>query len=338
MQFTKKSISDNLNQMVYLYKRQRWMADLSRYFHNYENVPIDRPIFLLGTQGGGLTLVSRMLRRNPAVVSTTGNSGYWAGADEMYNIFWPILPPTLTGAKYRMPDHPDFPSPRGWTYATDELLPLYRNTADDVREDDKKKFQHILRWTIQRNARDPHTARFIDKSQLFTVKLSYLDRLLDGHHPKFVLIVRNPYALCVRSAQKVKSLRVLSPPFTFRDRVEFAAQHWNNSIHCALEDSDKVESFMTVRFEDILTHPEESLKNICAFLELPFEEDMLPQPEHTIPYGSMRRARWYPLRPTLNEKYLNELSPEHAEIIEQTCGEYAAEFGYYSPLRTVVQV
>ena len=69
----------------YIYKRNNWIVD-PRWLRSdcfQEEFSLNSPVFLLGTQGGGLTLVSRMLRRNREVVSVTGNNGYWSGADEM---------------------------------------------------------------------------------------------------------------------------------------------------------------------------------------------------------------------------------------------------------------
>jgi len=74
-----------------------WRVHPRRLIHTRYGQSIDRPIFLLGVQGGGLTLVARMLRRHPYAVSVTGNSTYWAGPDEMQNVMGPYLPGELTG-------------------------------------------------------------------------------------------------------------------------------------------------------------------------------------------------------------------------------------------------
>lgn len=87
---------DFTNNIYYAYKRNNWMLDLSRFYKNYKDKSINSPIFLLGVQGGGLSLVSRMLRRNDKVVSVTGDSNYWTGADEMQNVLGPILPAEFT--------------------------------------------------------------------------------------------------------------------------------------------------------------------------------------------------------------------------------------------------
>lgn len=74
------------NTVWYAYKRNNWLLDLSRYWNDFEDIEIDRPIFLLGTHCGGLTLISRMLRRNKRELSVSGNHKYWSGADEIQMI------------------------------------------------------------------------------------------------------------------------------------------------------------------------------------------------------------------------------------------------------------
>jgi len=312
------------------------MLDPLRFFSNFADVEIDRPIFLLGTKGGGLTLVSRILRRNPSVVSVSGNYKYWSGADEMHIVLGPVLPSTLTGVKHQTEADKVFATPEGWRdlgwlYATDQLLPNYRNTAGDATSEIETRFKKILRWIIKRHSLESNSARFTDKSQIYTVKVSFVAALLAGCSPHFILITRNPYALCYRSVSKTRALGRLKGHFDFNQRLEFAAQHWANSMECALEDGVKQSFFKVLRFEDVLGNPTREIKAICDFGGLDFNPDMLPQPEHQVPFGSLRRDRWYPLRPEVNEKYLQEMTSKHVEIVARYCESLANELGYVKP-------
>lgn len=322
-----------VDETIYAYRRQGWMLDVSRHLKDFKDTKIDRPIFLLGTKAGGLTFASRILRRNASVVSVSGNSEYWSGADEMHNVYEPILPKSLTGATHRMPKEDDFPSPRGWVYASDPLLPLYRNTAQDVTPELKEEFRHLLRWTINRNSRGVAQPRFIDKSQLFTVKLSYINAMVADTNPKFLLITRNPYATCLRQVRKGS---VVVPKYDFNEKLALAAQHWMNSMKCATEDSVEVDNFLTLRFEDILNEPVTHIRSICDFVELDFDDDMMPQPHHELPQGSHYQNWWYPIRSEVNQRYLDALTPEQAEVIELHCGEWAEKYGYLNPTRSTL--
>lgn len=153
-----------LNLPMLWLRRRLWRIHPKRWFADLDSIPIDRPIFLLGVQGGGLTLIGRMLRRHPHVVSVTGNNSYWAGPDEMQNVLGPMLPPMLTGLQYKIPSHPQCPN-RDWLYATDDLLPLYRGTreaatAQMAAEHWANSFHCALRDFAE--VGNWHTARFED--------------------------------------------------------------------------------------------------------------------------------------------------------------------------------
>lgn len=321
-----------LNKLYYHWKRGRWIINPKTYLGNYENIPTDRPIFLLGVQCGGLTLVSRMLRRHPSVVSVTGNYRYWSGADEMHTVLGPMLPAELSGCRYKVPNskHPLFYPPRSWTYACNELLPYYRRTALDANAELKRKFKRIIQMIIAKHAIDKHNARFTDKSQVYTVRVSLISELLRKNNPKFILIVMNPYALCYKAANgKAADMVRLKKKLSPEERLNICAQHWANSMKCALE--DRKQNMLIIRFEDILQDPITYMRKICKFAELNFNEDMLPQPNHKIPFGSRFPDRWYPFEPERSQNYLQKIGKKEIEIISKYCKNLALHFGYHIP-------
>ena len=114
--------------------------------------------------------------------------------------------------------------------------------------------------------------------------------------------------------------------------MRLAAQHWANSMRCALEDGQEMEHFLVVRFEDVLRDPETWLRNICAFAGLTFVPQMIPRPEDRIPIGSTGSSRgdhkWYPLRPQVNRPYLEALESWMIDLIDATIGDLATRWGY----------
>lgn len=320
-----------INLIAYSYKRNCWILDSSRFFYKFDDIKIDKPIFLLGTHGGGLTLVSRMLRRNKNVVSVTGNYKYWSGADEMHVVLGPILPFEFTGVKHHVPYHPNYKKHRSWLYATNGQIQIYRKTKNDVTPELSRMFKKTIRWCLARNAINKDKARFTDKSQSFTVKVDFINEILKDSDPKFILISRNPYTTCFRAPKKAKGLLKIRKKFSYNELLELASQHWANSMKYALEDSKKVKNFFIIKFEDIIKNPKEILNKICHFAEIEFNNEMLPQKHHKMPLGSRYFDRWYPLQPNINTKYYKEIKKEHIDIINKYCKEYAEFFGYTIP-------
>ena len=122
------------NYLYYYWRRNNWLLYPHRFFGDYEGIEMSHPIYLVGNQGDGLTLIARMLRRHQAIVSVTGNHRYWAGADEMQNVMRGRLPRSLRqGGRFICKDfsHETFTPPRSWSYGADDLVEHYRKTATD---------------------------------------------------------------------------------------------------------------------------------------------------------------------------------------------------------------
>lgn len=193
-----------------------------------------------------------------------------------------------------------------------------------------RQFQRVIRLVVGLHAHNPSRARFVDKSQSYTVRVALVNALLKPFQPRFVLVTRNPYAMVYRAAIVSTAISRLNlPP---EERLRLAAQHWRNSFLCALEDEPEVEHFLTLRFEDLLREPEEHLRNVCAFADLSFHTDMLPGPNHRFPLGSTGSSRgdrkWYPLRPDANRRYLEELEPWMLDLVEPIVGPLASRWQY----------
>lgn len=323
------------NTLWYYWRRNNWMVYLPRFFHDFREMHIDHPIFLIGNQGDGLTLISRMLRRHSLCCSVTGDHNYWAGADEMQNVMRCRLPRSLRlGGRFICRDFPHerFTPPRSWSYASDALIDNYRRTETDYSSEVAQKLRYIIREALFRHGQGGSNRRFVDKSQVFTVKMSYVDALLKDTNPYFVLITRNPYATCYRAARgKAGDMARYTRFMTLDERMEVCVQHWSNAVTCVLEDQDKVSNFKAMRFEDFLGEPRDSLVELCDFLDLSFREDMIPQAHQDLPFGSRYRDRWYPLRPDVNKPYLEEIPDAYIAVVEERCQPIAEQFGYSPP-------
>ena len=170
-------------------------------------------------------------------------------------------------------------------------------------------------------------SRFIDKSQVYTVRMSYIYSLLREYNPKFILLTRNPYAEVFRSAKGKWPYQEIA---SRDEKLKYAAQHWKNSVNAVLEDkknNPKID-LLIIKFEDLLKNPEENLRRICDHVDLEYNDDMLPKAEHTIPFGSRIRERWYPLMPEINKKYIGNISNNDIDIIQSVCGDVAEKLGY----------
>jgi hypothetical protein len=309
------------------YERDRWRYSPRRLGSRVDRIPLDRPIFLLGTQGASETIIGRCLRRNRFVVSVSGNSDHWTGADEMGTIRnrMQALPSALWGSKHRS----DLAHPLVGTdqlYACDALLPAYRRTADDAETGDAERFRRILREHLAVYARYPERARFLDKTHAYTVKIPLLAALLADANPFFVLVVRNPYETCRWAVERKPTL--FQAGVARRQRLELLAEHWSNAYATALGDAEMVPNVATVRFEDFMADPQAVVRALCDFVELDFHSTMVPAPGQSRPFATLPGDRkWYPL---YQSDWLDGMTAEEETIVAHRCDALARRFGYSS--------
>lgn len=318
-----------LNSAYYHYRCNRWRWNPT-FRKNVSRIPVPRPIFLIGTQGAGLTLLSRILRRSPEIVGVSGNHQYWGGADETQNILQSILPKELTWLKIQPKDF--CADTRNWLYATDELLPYYRLGPDDATVELQVAYTEIVRRILAMNApRGSDLSRFcfLDKSQSYTVKVGFLNRLLKENDPRFVLLLRNPYAMIWRAV--MKDFVVSKLPLDERGKARIAVEHWRNSYEEALKYEHSAKMIVR-RFEDLLADPERIVGEICSHVGIDFDLTILPQHGDRIPFGSMydafNKRKWYPLRPSVSRTYLESMPSWAIDYVSSQCGDLIQRFNY----------
>jgi hypothetical protein len=319
------SIATVLVRLERLRRRDRWRYSPRRRLRSVERIPLDRPIFVLGLQGGGTTLVTRCLLRHPSAVSMSGNSSYWVATDELGFVRnrMAALPQSLWGSSHRDDlAHPIFGTDHRSLWACDELLPAYRRTANDATPADAAQFKRVLRGHVAVYARDRGGARFVDKTHANAVRIPYVDALLDGHQPFFVLVLRNPYAICPRALRrKPPSWRT---PLPYDTQLALAAQHWENLTRLALEDGRRTGRFGAIRFEDFLRNPEAVVQAICELVGLPYKPELVPRSGDRLPFATLPTdTKWYPLR---EDSW--EVSEEEIAIVAERCGKLATRLGY----------
>jgi hypothetical protein len=308
--------------------RDRWRFSPRRFGTAVDDVPIDRPIFLLGTQGSGATLIGRCLRRNPTVVTVSGGWENWTGTDELGIVRNRMarLPRALWGSSLRS-DIADgtFGDGHSGVFASDELLPAYRATADDADIDQAARFRRLIREHLAVFAPNPMRARFLDKTHAYTVKLPYLAAVLEGTRPLFVLVSRNPYGSCPWMLER-------KPPsfrrtLGYEEKLDIVARHWANAHRLVLEDAAEVGDVAVVRFEDFLDDPETTVVALTSYLGLDYAPGMVPAPGQQLPRAALPSDRkWYPL---YSDDRLEQTTAGQRAIVDEHCRDLAARFGYH---------
>jgi len=305
-----------------------------------DEIEIDRPIFVLGVQGGGLTLLTRMIHRHEDVVTIGGGPSFWVGNNEMDKQYIGELPEdfTLRSPKYQSPtfkthmtgdeeEHPIFGVERNWVYACDDLIDRYRKTEDQWTPEKEAHLKRAIKESIRAYVDDHGSARYLDMSQTFSLKVPLLRKIFPD--ARFIVQTRDPYATCIKEAQ--------DHSYDWRRRagtekkLQLFSEHWRNTYACAKGELEEYEHKVVVRYEDLVEEPEKELQRVLEIVELEYNSDMVPRAHHRFPLGASEQHKWFPVRTGVNEKYHEKLEVEEAAIIRDGVGDVAREFGYQFP-------
>jgi len=304
-------------------RKHRWRFSIGSIIKNLSNIEIDRPIFIVGTQGGGLTLVSRMLQRNCSLVTVTGDCSYWTGHDEMHNVLHSTLPRSLCLAGRDELER--FGGTTSWTYASDQLIDAFKEEASSVSAKDSIQFKNAIRRILYIFGAVDKTTRFLDKSQSYILKIPYIEKILAKNQPKFLIISRNPYASCQRAIEKSGVSRL---SVTKEEKTKMAVEHWGNSMRYGIESKKDMSNVKTFKIEEIISDTKKVLKDICNYLGLNLKSKMIPSKRDSKPLIGLKDNKWYPLREKINEGYINRLDAKVKKHLNKGYKEEIKALGY----------
>lgn len=100
--------------------------------------------------------------------------------------------------------------------------------------------------------------------------------------------------------------------------------------------ADYEDRFLHLRYEDLITNPEEQLRRMCAFLETPFHASMLQLQEQQAKPFDADREPWKQksgrqIDASNREKWRTQLPEEERVIVEMIAGRWLTVYGYERP-------
>lgn len=173
----------------------------------------------------------------------------------------------------------------------------------------------IFECLIRHDAECPKDVKNIwgDKSPTYIKHMALLQR----HFPdaRFVHIVRDvrDYCLSINKAWGKNMLR--------------ACQRWTDDVSAARKFAEKFPTqYFQLRYEDLLSKPEEELQGICDFIQINFEETMLVLSKSPEKVGDTSGAKI--IVATNKNKYRDQISTTLISEIEKISGPVLYSLGY----------
>lgn len=261
-----------------------------------------RSFFIVGAQRSGTTLLSVMLEQHPEIlmepraVSFRLISAFKNAAE--------ILPGNLQIERNEF---------YHWLVKHDYKGRL-ASLLDLENLENYSSLKQLVERSIARKLEDNGKTYWADKAP--NLQLFIPDLLLFIPEAKFIHIIRdgraNAYSLARRSFQ----------------HLQWSAQHWVDANVPGLINQDLLgtDRYHFIKYEDLLREPEESLRRVCAFLDLPFSAQMLD-----LKQGAVAEEERY-VKSSLDtqkiDRYLSQITPRELLKMERIQRPLLEQMGY----------
>lgn len=152
----------------------------------------------------------------------------------------------------------------------------------------------------------------------FPVDISYVPKLMEWFpNSKFVHIIRDPRA--IYSSMVQRDIKKLTHPNKIREclirikRLFYLCQQYKQAIKIHKK-YNKMDNYYISKFEDIVSKPEKYIKELCNFLKIDFNPDMLYPPIVDSSYGKFPKYKGFDKK-TLS-RWKNHISSKSEKLIK----------------------
>jgi hypothetical protein len=149
------------------------------------------------------------------------------------------------------------------------------------------------------------TSRWGDETPAYLKRMRRIQRALSEAH--FIHVIRDG-----------RDTAAAKPGGLDPGKALTIGQRWEKKVNSARQQEHLIERYLEVRYEDLLSDTEPVLRDVCAFIELDFDEAMIDPPE--------RAAIEAELGPV--GIWREELTAEDAEAFAEVAGGLLVELGY----------
>lgn len=281
----------------------------------------DAPIFIVGMPRSGTTLLLAMLSAHSQIAITpeTQFFGIWMRLykhldirkDNDFKLFWHSF---TTGRHFTRLGL----SPAG--------------ISKRIEESHEQSFRTLFAGVLQEYASSKGKPRWGEKSPRH---FAHIQTITEWYpNAKVLYLIRDPRA-AVASAVRA--------PWG-NPSVARQAQVWNKSIAC-YEEVQNDPRIRLVRYEELVSNPENVLRDICTFLGEEFEDQMLSHAEHTSlkdyepSHGiwGKRHKQMYmdTVRTDKIESWKERLSEKQIAVTEHITANSMRRYGYHAPSSTL---
>lgn len=269
------------------------------------------PIFILGVPRSGTTLL-RLLLNAHSQIAICGEIHFFDQVKEIEKRL-----PELNNDNLD-----EFFNYLNNTYSLQKLTrkdELFKNVKELLKKEKKATYEKFYSYLMEEYAR-------LDNKKIIGEKtpqnIRYVNDILKMFpNAKIIHIIRDPRA-AIASMLKVDWTA---------DDVIINTLKWKIDILFAEDYKKKSLNFKEVYYEKVIEKPEETLKDLCSFIGVEYEDTILEFHKTAKQYIGNQPEKvntFKPLSSASLSKWKEELSEEQIYIIEKLAGSYLEKIGY----------
>lgn len=271
-------------------------------------------IQMIGTQRSGSNLLRVILDQSPEIASPH--------PPHILVVFYPLLPfyGTLDAENYRRLIH-------------DVVRYVQANPVAwlQVILDEQWIFDHSMVYSLFEINRLIYEQSAVAKGASYWCCKSmanvHFSRELDRHSPdlKYIYLYRDGRDVALSFKKAIVGDKHIYP----------IARGWHKDQQACLQLQKKLPAtrFYALNYETLITDPENTVRELCSFLHIPFADRMLTfysstESRNTAAAGEMWKNIEKPILSNNTKKYLAGLSREEIAVFECVAGKSLASLGY----------
>lgn len=271
-----------------------------------------RPIFIVGCQRSGTTLLRTMLGQHPMTLEHPSEPQFILG---LYQRLGYEVRDVETAVSYLI-NHPTLPP----TINPSTIINSYPEKSLPLSQ----FIQRYIQLWVGEQLQQKHPI-LKDPALIF-----HLD-LITHLYPKAMIIhiIRDPRANVVSQKARWAHFTIWECAMLWKKAIQ-KAHTWakENKFH-----------YTDLTFEDLVLRSEQTLVNLCAALQIPYSNQMLDFEEKTImfaPDAPPRPITFRRTNPSHLTKWQKSLSPEDIQLVQMCCANEMTKWHYelYQPAQT----
>jgi hypothetical protein len=273
------------------------------------------PVFIVGAPRSGTTLLQYMIRAHPRISLPTGESQFMIPLLRNPDSFGDLG--TLAGVRAVL----DTMYTSNAEFLDTDLHGMSfdaRALAEEFHSAGKRTIPAILAGLLEKNAAGEGKARWGDKTPYYVLHMLRLKE----HFPdaQFIHLIRDGRDVALSLFGRRHDFRVYN--------IYFAAKYWQQYVEAGHEQGLRLgpESYMELRYEDLLSDQRAALQKLYAFLGEEYGDDLLNYKRA----GQAGKTPLVsqPLKTDNQGKWRRAMSAEQVRAFEAGAGQTLTDFGY----------